>query len=68
MTTNIAFGITRKTVGNLRLAKEKLDNNTLSLEEAQILEERKTLKWLWEGSLEAQVAEGQGKGTNKSKL
>jgi hypothetical protein len=48
----------RLTEENLRLAKEELDDNTLSLEELQIIEERKTLRWLWEKIREEQIAEG----------
>ena len=46
MTTNIAFGKISKTEENLRLAEQQLDQNTLGLEEGQIVEERKTLQWL----------------------
>lgn len=46
MTTNIAFGKISKTEENLRLAEQQLDQNTLRLEEGQIVEERKTLQWL----------------------
>jgi hypothetical protein len=46
ITTDIAFGKTSKTEENLRLAEEQLDQNTLGLEEGQIVEERKTLQWL----------------------
>jgi hypothetical protein len=57
MTTNIAFGNIRKTDGNLQLAEDELDNNTLGIEEAQIVEERKTLQWLQVGMLERGLAE-----------
>ncbi|KIM99143.1 hypothetical protein OIDMADRAFT_30781 [Oidiodendron maius Zn] len=46
MTTNIAFGKISTTEENLRLAEQQLDQNTLRLEEGQIVEERKTLQWL----------------------
>jgi hypothetical protein len=46
MTTNIVFGKISKTEENLRLAEQQLDQNTLRLEEGQIVEERKTLQWL----------------------
>lgn len=46
------------TAENLRLAEEELDMNTLGLEEAFIVEERKTLQWLKEGApLEHYVAD-----------
>jgi hypothetical protein len=46
MTTSIAFGNHERTEGNLRIAEKELDENTLGLEEGQIVEERKTLQWL----------------------
>jgi hypothetical protein len=46
MATDIAFGNHEKTEENLCLAEKELDENTLGLEEGQILEERKTLQWL----------------------
>ena len=46
MATDIAFGNHEKTEENLRLAEKELDENTLGLEEGQILEESKTLQWL----------------------
>jgi hypothetical protein len=46
MATDIAFGNHERTEGNLRLAEKELDENTLGLEEGQIVEERKTLQWL----------------------
>jgi hypothetical protein len=69
-TTNIAFGTfnqregnprlterhLRLTERNLRLAEEELDDNTLGLEELQIVEERQTLRWLWEKIREEQTA------------
>jgi hypothetical protein len=46
MAIDIAFGKRERTEGNLRLAEKELDENTLGLEERQIVEERKTLQWL----------------------
>lgn len=50
MTTQIAFKRIANTPENLRLAEDELDVNTLGLEEGQIVEERKTLQWLKDGS------------------
>jgi hypothetical protein len=46
MAIDIAFGKRERTEGNLLLAEKELDENTLGLEERQIVEERKTLQWL----------------------
>jgi hypothetical protein len=46
MVTDIAFGNHERTEGNIRLAERELDENTLGLEEGQVVEERKSLQWL----------------------
>lgn len=48
MTTDIAFGKRERTMENVLLAEKELDDNALDLEIGQILEERKTLRWLKE--------------------
>lgn len=50
MTIKIAFKEVALSAENLRLAEEELDLNSLGLEEGQIVEERKTLRWLKDGA------------------
>jgi hypothetical protein len=58
MTTEIAYRTIKNTKANLQLAEDELDKNTLGLEEAQIIEERKTLQWLWVEMLAERRGEG----------
>lgn len=46
ITTNIIFKNREMTEENIREAEKELDENTLNLEAAQIVEERKSLQWL----------------------
>lgn len=57
ITLNMAYGSCEMTAGNIQLAQEELDQNTLGLSTGMLVAERKTLEWVMEEFREKQEQE-----------